>query len=82
MFYGHILHPIGKVYGHLVHFRGHLAFFSRFGILYQEKSGNPDTGNDVSRATLRRRQKTRHKKEKCVRAALPEAAGPNAMKMH
>jgi hypothetical protein len=42
-------------YGHLVHFtvfcyilwkfsivRGNLAYFSRFGILYQEKSGNPD----------------------------------------
>jgi hypothetical protein len=44
----------GIFYGHLVHFtvfcyilftfsivRGNLVHFSRFGILYQEKSGNP-----------------------------------------
>jgi hypothetical protein len=44
----------GIFYGHLVHFtvfcyilltfgivRGNLVYFSRFGILYQEKSGNP-----------------------------------------
>jgi hypothetical protein len=44
----------GIFYGHLVHFRdfcyiiwtfsivrGNLVSFSRFGILYQEKSGNP-----------------------------------------
>jgi hypothetical protein len=44
----------GIIYGHLVHFtvfcyilltigivRGNLVSFSRFGILYQEKSGNP-----------------------------------------
>jgi hypothetical protein len=43
------------VYGQLVHFmvlcyilwtfgtvRGNLVYFPRFGILYQEKSGNPD----------------------------------------
>jgi hypothetical protein len=29
-------------YGYLVYiFCGHLVYFSRFGILYQEKSGNP-----------------------------------------
>jgi hypothetical protein len=46
---------VGIFYGHLVHFtvfcyslwtfgivRGNLVYFSRFGILYQEKSGNPD----------------------------------------
>jgi hypothetical protein len=29
--------------------RGNLVYFSRFGILYQEKSGNPDedTGNNI-----------------------------------
>jgi hypothetical protein len=45
----------GIFYGHLVHFtvfccilwtvdivRGNLVYFSRFGILYKEKSGNPD----------------------------------------
>jgi hypothetical protein len=40
----------GTFYGHLVHFAvfcyilwtfDNLAYFSRFGILYQEKSGNP-----------------------------------------
>jgi hypothetical protein len=35
--------PSGIVYGHLVGmFVGYLAYFSRFGILYREKSGNPD----------------------------------------
>jgi hypothetical protein len=46
---------VGIFYGHLVHVtvfcyilwtfgivRGNLVYFSRFGILYQEKSGNPD----------------------------------------
>jgi hypothetical protein len=42
-----ILRPIGKVYGHLEHFC-HLVHFSGFGIVDQEKSGNPDV------ATLRR----------------------------
>jgi hypothetical protein len=45
----------GIFYGHLVYFtvfcyilrtfgivRGNLVYFSRFGILYEEKSGNPD----------------------------------------
>jgi hypothetical protein len=47
---------VGIFYGHLVHFtvfsyilwtfgiyRGNLVYFSRIGILYQEKSGNPET---------------------------------------
>jgi hypothetical protein len=46
---------VGIFYGHLVHFtvfcyiywtfgivRGNLVYISRFGILYHEKSGNPD----------------------------------------
>jgi hypothetical protein len=33
--YWYILWPFGLFYGHLVH-------FSRFGLLQQEKSGNPD----------------------------------------
>jgi hypothetical protein len=49
------MEDVGIFYGHLVHFtvfcyilwtfgivRGNLVYFSRFGILYQEKSGNPD----------------------------------------
>jgi hypothetical protein len=48
------MEDVGIVYGHLVHFmvfcyilwifgivRGYLVYFSLFGILYQEKSGNP-----------------------------------------
>jgi hypothetical protein len=36
-------------YGHSVYFTfcGHLVYFSRFGILYQEKSGNPVWMADV-----------------------------------
>jgi hypothetical protein len=45
----YILWPFGIFYGHLVYiFYGHLVYFwsiwyifSRFGMLYQEKSGNP-----------------------------------------
>jgi hypothetical protein len=46
---------VGIIYGHLVHFtvfryilwtfgivRGNLVYFSRFGILYEDKSGNPE----------------------------------------
>jgi hypothetical protein len=46
-----ILQPFGIFCGHLVYifviwyicgiFYGYLVYFSRFGILYQEKSGNP-----------------------------------------
>jgi hypothetical protein len=52
---GHTIEDIGILYGHLVYFTtiwyifGHLVYFmiiwhvyfSRFGMLYQEKSGNP-----------------------------------------
>jgi hypothetical protein len=33
--------PCDKTYVHLVHFVVNCYIFSRFGILYQEKSGNP-----------------------------------------
>jgi hypothetical protein len=36
-----ILLPNGIFYGHLVHFMVILYIFPRFGLLYQEKSGNP-----------------------------------------
>jgi hypothetical protein len=49
------MEDVGIFYGHLVHFtvfcyilltfgivRGNLVYCSRFGILYKEKSGNPD----------------------------------------
>jgi hypothetical protein len=51
---GLAMEDVGIFYGHLVHFmvfcyilltlgivRGNLVYFPRFGILYQEKSGNP-----------------------------------------
>jgi hypothetical protein len=36
-----ILHPIGIFYGHLVNFVLLWYIFHHFGMLYQEKSGNP-----------------------------------------
>jgi hypothetical protein len=36
-----ILWPFGIFYGHLVHFVFLWYIFSGFGIVYQEKSGNP-----------------------------------------
>jgi hypothetical protein len=36
-----ILRTFGISYDHLVHFCVHLVNFPRFGIVYQEKSGNP-----------------------------------------
>jgi hypothetical protein len=36
-----ILRPFGIYCGHLVHFKVSLVYFSRFGMLHQEKSGNP-----------------------------------------
>jgi hypothetical protein len=54
------MEDVGIFYGHLVHFtvfcyilwtfgivRGNLVYFSRFGILYQEKSGNPDCQQEM-----------------------------------
>jgi hypothetical protein len=55
------MEDVDEFYGHLVHFmvflnilwtfgmvRGNLVFFSRFGILYHEKSGNPDQAYNLS----------------------------------
>jgi hypothetical protein len=36
-----ILRPFGLLCGHLVLFYGYWVHFSRFGMFYQEKSGNP-----------------------------------------
>jgi hypothetical protein len=36
------IQPNGKFYGHLVHFVVIWYIFIRIGILYREKSGNPD----------------------------------------
>jgi hypothetical protein len=36
-----ILRPLEIVNGHFVYFVVILVYFPRFGILYQEKSGNP-----------------------------------------
>jgi nitrate reductase gamma subunit len=43
IFYGHLVHFAICVifYGHLVLFVEALVYFSRFGILYEDKSGNP-----------------------------------------
>jgi hypothetical protein len=37
----YILWSFGIFYGHLVYFVAFLVHFSRFGMLHQEKSGNP-----------------------------------------
>jgi hypothetical protein len=38
---GNILQPFGKFYDHLVHFAFIWYIYSGFGIMHQEKSGNP-----------------------------------------
>jgi hypothetical protein len=44
-----ILWPFGIFYDHLVYvFVGHCNIFSRFGIFYQEKSGNQVEKNDLN----------------------------------
>jgi hypothetical protein len=35
------IRTVGVFYDHLVHFYVNLVYFSGFGIMYQEKSGNP-----------------------------------------
>jgi hypothetical protein len=45
-----ILRTLGIFYDHLVHFYG----FSRFGIMYQEKSGNPEVIHNSSRKRRKR----------------------------
>jgi hypothetical protein len=46
-FYGHLVHftDFWRILWTLSKVRGTLVYFSRFGILYQEKSGNPGTEN-------------------------------------
>jgi hypothetical protein len=41
-----ILRPLEIFYGHLVYFVVIWYIFSRFGILYQEKYGNPASGDN------------------------------------
>jgi hypothetical protein len=43
LFYGHLVYikAIRYFYGHLVYFMAIWYIFSRFGMLYQERSGNP-----------------------------------------
>jgi hypothetical protein len=52
IFYGHLVHCVVFCYilwtFGIVH--GDLVYFSRLGILYQEKSGNPDLQNVLSSA--------------------------------
>jgi hypothetical protein len=38
-----ILRPFGTFSGHIVHFLAFWYIFPHFGMLYQEKSGNPDS---------------------------------------
>jgi hypothetical protein len=40
--------PFGIFYGHLVYFVVFLVYFSHFGILYEEKSGNPGENQPTS----------------------------------
>jgi hypothetical protein len=44
IFYDHLVYftAIGNILWPFGIFYGHLEFFPRFGILYREKSGNPD----------------------------------------
>jgi hypothetical protein len=46
LFYSHLifLQPLGMFYGHLVYIVVIWCICSRFGMLHQEKSGNPDFG--------------------------------------
>jgi hypothetical protein len=59
------MEDVGVFYGHLVHLmvfyyifrtfgtvRGNLVYFSRFGILFQEKSSNPGACNPICLLSL------------------------------
>jgi hypothetical protein len=50
------LRPFGTFYGNLVYFVYSLVFFSRFGMLYQEKSGNPVRHNSQPRTEINHSQ--------------------------
>jgi hypothetical protein len=47
IFYGHFVYMLAKLYTlwPLGKYCGHLAYFSGFGMLYREKSGNPETNS-------------------------------------
>jgi hypothetical protein len=49
IFYDHLVYftAIGNILWPFGTFCGHLVYFSPFGILYQEKSGNPGMINDL-----------------------------------
>jgi hypothetical protein len=51
------LQPNGIFYVHLVHFLGHSVYFSRFGMFYREKSGNPDDKTRKFGTTAKLQQK-------------------------
>jgi hypothetical protein len=46
---------VGNIYGHLVYFVAIWYIFTRFGILYQDKSGNPAVCHVLLPTALRRR---------------------------
>jgi hypothetical protein len=47
-----ILRPSEIVYGHLVYFSPFWYIFPRFGMLYQEKSGNPEHDSAAWRGVM------------------------------
>jgi hypothetical protein len=49
IFYGHFVYftAIWYFYGHLVHFMANWYIYSRFGMFYQEKSGNQTRQNNT-----------------------------------
>jgi hypothetical protein len=49
------LGPLGIFFGHLVHFWVIWYIFTRFGMLYQEKSGNPAVDELCKKMTHARR---------------------------
>jgi hypothetical protein len=55
-----LLRPLEIFYGHLVYFVVIRYIFPRFGILYQEKSGNPGRKSDPAKSTRRFFEKTRN----------------------
>jgi hypothetical protein len=53
------LRPFGILYGRLVYFTyGYLVYFSSFGMLYQEKSGNPAPKHMYTLSHLAKQQET------------------------
>jgi hypothetical protein len=56
-----ILRSFVRFYGHLVQFVIIWYIFSRFGILFQEKSGNPDVNREYKSNILKQRKLWREK---------------------